>query len=352
MAVDAQGNALLVWTWWTEKIEAVRFDASSATWSAVERIFATDPNTNGSACSPDADGAQGRFMVVWYSNCGNAVQPARVYGRLHASQAWGPALRVSDGGSSPRVVLADTGDATAIWRAGVEARVARFHGASGRWTGALTLEPSSVYGDRPLEDPDGAVRFVWWRPSDRWSGVGQTAQWPAGAMPAVGPPNAPVNLAASVAGNLVGLQWQAPTIGAAPVGYTLTARRSEVGPIVATLPTGGSTSFSVSGVPDGTYFLSVTAANASGASPPSTNVVVRVPQAPTLPSPPSNLLASVNGSTVTFGWDPSNGATGYVLVAGLSPAFRVPYVTMPLGPTPAVAVSGVPAGTYYVRVLA
>jgi hypothetical protein len=350
-AVDAQGNALLVWTWTTEKIEAVRFDASSATWSAVERIFTTDPNTNASACSPDADGAQGRFMVVWHTNCGSFVQPARVFGRLYASQAWGPALRVSDGGLSPRVVVADTGDATAIWHGGSDSRVARFHVASGRWTGALTLAPSSAYGDRPLEDPDGAVRFVWWRPSDRWSGVVQTARWPAGAMPAIGPPNAPVNLAASVAGNLVSMQWQAPTIGAAPVSYTLSARRSELGPIVATLSTGGSTSFSVS-APDGTYFVSVTATNASGASPPSTNVVVRVPQALTLPPPPSNLLASVNGSTVTFGWDPSNGATGYVLVAGLSPAFGVPYATMPLGSTPAVSVAGVPAGTYYVRVQA
>jgi hypothetical protein len=355
MAVDAQGNALLVWTWWSEKIEGVRFDAISGTWSGVERIFTTDSDTNGTACSPDVDGAQGRFMVVWHSNCGSAVNPTRVYGRLYASQAWGPALRLSDTGALPRVVLADSGDATVVWHgfgADGGVHVARFHGALGRWTGALALATSSSYGDRPLKDPDGAVRFVWWRSFDNRSGVAQTARWPAGAMPAIGPPNAPVNLTASVAGNLVGLQWQAPTIGAAPVSFTLIARRSEVGPIVATLPTGGSTSFSVSGVPDGTYFVSVTAANASGASPPSTNVVVRVPQAPTLPPPPSNLFASVNGSTVTFGWDPSNGATGYVLVAGLSPAFSVPYATMPLGPTPAVTVSGVPAGTYYVRVQA
>jgi hypothetical protein len=185
MAVDEQGNALLAWTFWSEKIEAVRFDAASATWSGVERIFTTDDDIDGTACAPDADGAQGRFVIVWMSNCGSYVNPFRVHGRYYASQAWGPAVRVSDGGN-PQVLLADSGDATVVWGAGNGTRVARFHRASGRWTGALNVASSSAHGGSPLEGPDGAVRLVWWRESSRWSGVVQTARWPAGAMPASG----------------------------------------------------------------------------------------------------------------------------------------------------------------------
>jgi hypothetical protein len=42
----------------------------------------------------------------------------------------------------------------------------------------------------------------------------------------------------------------------------------------------------------------------------------------------------------------------YVLVAGLTPGFSVPYASVPIGATPGAVVPGVPAGTYYVRVLA
>ena len=58
---------------------------------------------------------------------------------------------------------------------------------------------------------------------------------------------------------------------------------------------------------------------------------------------------------MAFSWTPSSSGgplTNYVLVAGLTPAFSVPYVTMPLGLTPGVVVSGVPAGTTTMRALA
>jgi hypothetical protein len=51
---------------------------------------------------------------------------------------------------------------------------------------------------------------------------------------------------------------------------------------------------------------------------------------------------------------PSSGGpvTNYVLIAGLTPGFTVPYATVPLGATPGFVVPGVPSGTFYVRVVA
>lgn len=169
-----------------------------------------------------------------------------------------------------------------------------------------------------------------------------------------GPPSAPVALRATVSGNTVSLTWSPPTSGATPTGYTLVARLSAGGPVVAALPMGAATSFRVT-APNGTFVLSVTASNALGTGPESTAVTVTVPQAVEPPAPPSNLTATVSGTTVVFSWSPSSGGgpvANYVLVAGLAPAFAVPYVTMPLGATPGATVPGVPPGTYYVRVLA
>jgi hypothetical protein len=186
------------------------------------------------------------------------------------------------------------------------------------------------------------------------NGTGAAFVYSLGTPLPTGPPSAPVNLQATVTGSNVGLSWSAPTSGDAPTNYTLVARLTSGGAVVATLPMGIATSFSVA-APNGTFVLSVVAANAAGTGPESTSVTVTVPQAAPAPGPPSNLTASVTGTTVSFTWNPPAGGgplTNYVLVAGLTPGFSVPYVTMALGPTPGVSVPGVPPGTYYVRVLA
>ena len=107
--------------------------------------------------------------------------------------------------------------------------------------------------------------------------------------------------------------------------------------------------------PNGTFVVSVFASNAIGTGPESTSVTVTVPQAAPPPGPPSNLAANVTGTTANFTWSPpaSGGAVrNYVLVAGLTPGFSVPFATVPLGATLGFVAPGVAAGTYYVRVLA
>lgn len=169
-----------------------------------------------------------------------------------------------------------------------------------------------------------------------------------------GPPGAPTNVQASVSGSTLSVTWGAPTSGAAPTAYTLLARLAAGGPVVTEVPRGTATSFSTT-APNGTFVLSVRAANASGTGPESAGVTVTVPAAGAAPGAPSSLAATVSGSTVNFTWSaPSSGGAvgGYVLVAGVTPGFTSALATLPVGGSLGFAVPGVPAGTYYVRVVA
>ena len=122
------------------------------------------------------------------------------------------------------------------------------------------------------------------------------------------------------------------------------------------MPLGPGTSF-VATAPDGTYLLSLTATNAFGMGPESSTVTVSFPGgAVQPPAPPTGLAVNVTGSTAAFTWTaPLSGSplTGYMLLAGSAPGFSTPVAALPLSPTStSVAVPDVPAGTYYVRVVA
>ena len=80
-----------------------------------------------------------------------------------------------------------------------------------------------------------------------------------------------------------------------------------------------------------------------------------VPQAVSPPGAPSNLTVSVSGTTANFSWSPpaTGGAvSNYLLAAGTTPGFAVPIASVTLGSTPSASISGIPPGTYFVRVLA
>lgn len=175
----------------------------------------------------------------------------------------------------------------------------------------------------------------------------------ATAQPAV--PGAPTNLQAVVSGNALSLTWTAPSSGGTPTGYTLVARTAPGGPVLVAIPLGNVTSFAATG-PNGVFVLSVQASNASGAGPESSSVTVTLPTVPAPPGAPTGLVASAAGNTATFTWNPpSTGGVvaNYVLTAGLTPGFAVPLAALPLpGSSPGTVVPGVPAGTYYVRVVA
>lgn len=170
-----------------------------------------------------------------------------------------------------------------------------------------------------------------------------------------GAPGAPTSFQASASGNTVNMSWGAPTSGGVPTGYTVVARTTPGGPVLVTLPVGNLLHVGVA-APDGTFVVSVVATNAAGTGPESAGATVVVPQDVPSPGAPSGLAASVAGTTAVFTWSaPASGGapTGYTLVAGTSPGFATPLVSMPLPASPRSAtVSSIPPGTYYVRIVA
>ena len=169
-------------------------------------------------------------------------------------------------------------------------------------------------------------------------------------------PGVPLSFSAVANGTTLSMSWAPPSSGAAPTGYNLLARAPGGALLVAPVALGNVTSFVVAGVPNGSYQLSVQGTNAAGGGPESNSVVVGVPGVVPPPGSPTGLTSSVAGSTATFSWvaPTSGGPVGnYVLAAGVTPGFGVPVaqVNLPGLPT-SVVVPGIPAGTYYVRVLA
>lgn len=154
-------------------------------------------------------------------------------------------------------------------------------------------------------------------------------------------PPAPVLSAPIVTGDTVSLQWT----GSAS-SYRVLARNTPGGATIAEAPVAASP-VSFSGVPAGSFHVSVVGVTAAGNSPESNSVVVTV-QGPTAPQAPILQPARVTGSLVELDWQ-GTGATFEVRArasAGGAVLARLP--VQGLG----VAVPGVPPGSYYVSVVA
>ena len=168
-----------------------------------------------------------------------------------------------------------------------------------------------------------------------------------------GPPGAPGAPVVSGSGNQVTFAWSAPTTGAAVQNYTLIARLTPGGPIVASLPVGSMTSLTVD-APNGTFIVSVQASNASGTGPESPTITVTIPFVGNVPGAPQNLAASMTGTTAHITWSaPATGGapTGYQLLASLSPGGGA-IATLPIGNVTSLSVPGVPPGVFYLRLVA
>ncbi len=175
---------------------------------------------------------------------------------------------------------------------------------------------------------------------------------PTRAPGAADPPGSPGNLVGSAAGSTVSLSWDAPTTGGAPSAYTIEAGSAPGFANLADFSTGNTaTRFSTSGVLPGVYFIRVRATNSAGASNPSNEIQLAIGP----PGPPSGLVASSTGSSITLLWiAPATGGapSAYIIEAGSASGL----LNLASVSTGSVATTystiNVPNARYYLRVRA
>jgi fibronectin type III domain protein len=171
-------------------------------------------------------------------------------------------------------------------------------------------------------------------------------------------PGPPLGLRAAVTGDTVTLAWFAPTAGSPPTSYVIQASSQPGGPPnLANITTGNTLTTAIAtSVPPGTYFVRILAANDAGVGVPSNEVsLIVLGSLPCVgaPTPPTNLVALINGSTVTLGWTISTGqATSYVVEAGSAPGATDIGVFDTGSSAGGATFAGVPPGTFFVRVRA
>ena len=337
------------------------FTRGAAGWSVQQKLFAPVPGYTirfGSACAIDGD------TLAVGSIYANSVGLGHVFVRGGATWALQQTLQVAapaalrigdsvDVRGDVVVLGAPESNPGNLTRAGAAYVFTR---AGATWTERMaTPLPVPAAGDELGRGvaTDGTTVLAG-GPSIVTSRPGAVAIYGTGVAPA-GPPGPPTNVQASASGNTLSMSWGAPSSGAAPTGYTLIVRATAGGAVLGTLPLGNVTSFTAA-APNGVFAVTLTATNASGTGPESSSVTITLPSLSPPPSAPTNLAATVLGSTATVTWTApaSGGPVGsYALVAGLAPGFAVPLGTLPLpaGSTTTV-IPGIPAGTYYLPVLA
>jgi hypothetical protein len=173
----------------------------------------------------------------------------------------------------------------------------------------------------------------------------------AGAAPvdACGPPVAPGSLVVdSIEDRRVTVRFNPPATGPPPTGYVLKGGVTR-GQVLAALATGSAAPTFTFTAPPGAFFIRMHSVSGGSESGPSNEVPLYV-NFPTPPSPPTNLLAMVNGSSLALAWRntyESGGITALVLDVSGSTTARVP-----LGMVDRFNFAGVPGGTYTLAVRA
>lgn len=183
--------------------------------------------------------------------------------------------------------------------------------------------------------------------------VGAGSAGPQGS----GAPAPPRGLVASVSGSSVTFAWNRSTLGGAAQTYWIDAGSSSGLSDLASFSTGNAgTVVLVPGVPAGTYYVRVRAANGAGTSGSSNEVVVFVGGSSVCavpPDAPAGLRSTVAGSTVVLGWNGSAGSpTSYIIEAASQPGAADLLVSDTGSTLTAMIASNVGSGTYYVRVFA
>lgn len=216
------------------------------------------------------------------------------------------------------------------------------------WAPELGSGPSGGFGGPVLRDADltvvGGARLQ--LADELLNGLALFLE-PSAQLPVP-----PVALTADLIGGNVTIRWTRAPIGMQAASYVVEAGTRAGLADIARLNTGDATSFSVAGVPAGTYYLRVRAVTALGVGAATPDIAIRVGVSTCVapPEPPVSLMAyDIGGGRVSIVWRGAAGSpsTSFLVEAGVSPGL---WNIGPLDVTTAPhIVSGVPRGVYYLR---
>jgi hypothetical protein len=300
VAVDEAGGSTAAWTWFDGRfrnLQTARFDPIAEAWTA-----ASDRSSGGDALSPSLSlDAVGNAALVWTTAFGSSEIVLGSFFRIDVNGWTGAATIVvppSGRARLPRVRLADSGDAVAVWQ--LEGDFTRVQASTYALSLAPRLQPATVTGP------------------------------------------------------FVGLSWTPPTSGDAPSAYTVVASRSSGGEPLATLPMGSALATTVP-APDGVYYVRVLATVNTTTIP--SNEITVVVGVGAVPEPPDDLAAVATGNLVQLTWRaPINVDVApvqtYVVEAGSEPGLANLAWFATGSATPGYTAGGVANGTYWVRVRA
>ena len=208
IGVDGAGNAIVAWVRYTAGtyfLEAIRYTASTAAWSAPAPVATIGIGGAG----PDlAVTPAGDAIVVWTSITSTTplLMDVRASRAPAGSGLWTAAVPISAAGATAylaRVAVAPSGDAVAAWSQEVsettEAVVAaRFVASSAAWLAPVTLSAADSFAEQATATIDAAGNAVvaWARTSNievarfetgtsTWSAALTVSTGPAGDGPAL-----------------------------------------------------------------------------------------------------------------------------------------------------------------------
>jgi hypothetical protein len=339
---DAVGNGVLAWTEWDGaqyRVRASGYNVVSGIWTEAESVSETGEDAAVPRIRLQADGTAtlvwqstrdlpGIRASRWVPSTTPVLQPAVVQG-TQITLAWRPGTGPLPTGYT--VIASRTPGGPPV--AGLSA---------GAQTSVVVTAQAGAYFVRVLATVSGAQV-----PSNEIVVI----------VGAGGAPTEPQTLAATVAGSTVTLTWAPPlNVSLAPVRtYYVEAGGASGVSDIAFFPTGNAlVSYVTTAVPNGSYWVRVRAESAGGVGPASNEV--RVIVGPPPPGAPVLSGGATGPGAVSLQWTaaPAPGAsvTGYQLRAGYQPGqSNAAVIDLPASPL-AYAASGIPPGTYYVRVVA
>ncbi len=152
-------------------------------------------------------------------------------------------------------------------------------------------------------------------------------------------------------GSTVGFAWYPPADPSGIESYVLEAGSAPGRADLAQTDVGPTTTQTIPGVPNGTFFVRVRARGANGLTQPSNEVQLVVGEpACAVPDPPA-LTGGVDGRTVSLRWGADPGATTYIMGVG-SASGRYDVLVTSLPATVTSMTGAAPSGTYVVRMVA